>query len=146
MKRAEEFFTSQEREQIRATVAQAEGGTSGEIATMVVDASDSYREAEILGAVLLSGLLAVVVAVAIHHVTIWSYIPLVVLLYFPCWYLFRLVPCLKLPFAGRGRIAEAVRERAVRAFYEQGLYRTRQETGILVFISLRGIFFVLCRV
>lgn len=136
MKSSEEFFTPEERERIRAAVTQAERSTSGEIATMVVDASDSYREAEILGAVLLSGLLAVVAAVAIHHVTIWSYIPLVVLLYFPSWYLFRLVPRLKLPFAGRGRVAEAVRERAVRAFYEQGLYRTRQETGILVFISL----------
>jgi len=136
VKRAEEFFAPQERERVRAAVAEAEGGTSGEIATMVVDASDSYREAEILGAVLLSGLLSVVVAVAIHHVTIWSYIPLVVFLYFPSRYLFRLVPRLKLPFAGRRRVAEAVQERAVRAFYEQGLYRTRQETGILIFISL----------
>jgi putative membrane protein len=136
VKRAEEFFTPEERERIRAAVAEAERSTSGEIATMVVDASDSYREAEILGAVLLSGLLSVVVAVAVHHVTIWSYIPLVVLLYFPSWYLFRVVPRLKLPFAGSLRVAEAVRERAVRAFYEKGLYRTRHETGILIFISL----------
>lgn len=136
MKKAEEFFTPEERGRVRAAVAEAEGSTSGEIATMVVDASDSYREAEILGAVLLSGLLSVVAAVASHHVTIWSYIPLVVLLYFPSWYLFRLVPRLKLPFAGRRRVAEAVRERAVRAFYEKGLYRTRHETGILIFISL----------
>ncbi|ABB31607.1 protein of unknown function DUF477 [Geobacter metallireducens RCH3] len=136
MKRAEEFFTPKERERVRAAVAETERGTSGEIATMVVDASDSYREAEILGAVLLSGLLSVIVAVTIHHVTIWSYIPLVVLLYFPSWYLFRRAPRLKLPFAGRRRLAEAVRERAVRAFYEKGLYRTREETGILIFISL----------
>ncbi|GLI36630.1 hypothetical protein KI811_15365 [Geobacter hydrogenophilus] len=136
MKREAEFFTPGERERVRAAVAEAEGSTSGEIATMVADASDSYREAEILGAVLLSGLLSVILAVVIRHVTIWSYIPLVVLLYFPCWYLFRLVPRLKLPFAGRRRVVEAVRERAVRAFYEKGLYRTREETGILIFISL----------
>jgi len=136
VKKAEEFFSPTERERVRVAVAEAEGNTSGEIATMVVDVSDSYREAEILGAVLLSGLLSLMVAVAIHHVTIWSYIPLVVLLYFPSWYLFRLVPRLKLPFAGRRRVAEAVRERAVRAFYEKGLYRTRHETGILIFISL----------
>lgn len=120
MKRAEEFFTPKERERVRAAVAETERGTSGEIATMVVDASDSYREAEILGAVLLSGLLSVIVAVTIHHVTIWSYIPLVVLLYFPSWYLFRRAPRLKLPFAGRRRLAEAVRERAVRASTKRG--------------------------
>ncbi|QSV44894.1 TPM domain-containing protein [Geobacter benzoatilyticus] len=136
MNKADDFFTPGERERIRAAVAESERGTSGEIATMVVDASDSYREADILGAMLLSGLLSVIVAVAVHHVTIWSYIPLVVLFYFPCRYLFRLVPRLKLPFAGRLRLAETVRERAVRAFYEKGLYRTRGETGILIFISL----------
>jgi len=31
---------------------------------------------------------------------------------------------------------EAVRERAVRAFFEKGLYKTRDETGILIFISI----------
>lgn len=136
MKKADDFFTHEERERIRAAVAESERLTSGEIATMVVDASDSYREAEILGAVLLSGLLSLIVAVAVHHVTIWSYIPLVVLLYFPCRQLFRFVPRLKLPFAGRRRLVETVRERAVRAFYEKGLYRTQGETGILIFISL----------
>lgn len=136
MKRAEEFFTPAERERIREAVAAVEAGTSGEIATMVVDASDSYREAETLGAVLLAGLLAVAVAVAAHHVTIWTYIPLVFLLFLPCRLLFRSFPRLKLPFAGNRRVAEAVRERAVRAFFEKGLYRTREETGILIFISL----------
>jgi putative membrane protein len=34
------------------------------------------------------------------------------------------------------RMVLAVRERAVRAFYERGLYRTRDENGILIFISL----------
>lgn len=134
--RADEFFTPEERARIRGAVAAAERETAGEIATMVVDASDSYREAETLGAVLVAGLVAVAVAVAAHHVTIWTYIPLLFLLFLPCRLLFRLSPRLKLPFAGRRRVEEAVRERAVRAFYEKGLYKTRDETGILIFISL----------
>ena len=36
----------------------------------------------------------------------------------------------------RRGLEEMVSERAVRAFYEKGLYRTRDETGILIFISL----------
>jgi putative membrane protein len=135
-KKAHNFFSEAERERIRQGVEAAESRTSGEIATMVVDASDSYREAETLGAVLVAGLFAVIAAVAIHHVTIWSYIPLVCLFFFPTRYLFRRYPHLKLPFVGRRRISEAVRERAVRAFSEQGLHRTRGETGILIFISL----------
>jgi putative membrane protein len=130
-----EFFSDAEKEAIRQAVANAEARSSGEIATMVVPASDRYREAEQLGALLVAGLLAVAGAVMLHHVTIWTYIPMLCLLYFPVLLLFRRFPRLKLSFVGPRRQAEAVRERALRAFYEKGLYRTREETGILIFIS-----------
>jgi putative membrane protein len=131
-----DFFTAAEKEQIRLAVVDAEARSSGEIATMVVAESDRYREAEQLGTLLVAGLLGVILAVLLHHVTIWSYIPLVCLLFYPVLLLFRRFPRLKLSFAGQRRQAEAVRERALRAFYEQGLHRTRGETGILIFISL----------
>ncbi|WP_026840324.1 TPM domain-containing protein [Citrifermentans bremense] len=133
---AEEFFSPEEKERIREAVVQAEKRTSGEIATVIVWASDRYREAEALGALLLAGLVAVVAAVAIRHVTIWSYIPLVFLLFYPALKLFHRFPRLKLSFAAAGRVADAVSERALVAFYQQGLYRTKEETGILIFISL----------
>ena len=133
---ATEFFSAAEKEAIRSSVADAETRSSGEIATMVVLESDRYREAEELGALLLAGLLGVVVAVALHHVTIWTYIPVVFVLFFPALLLFRRFPRLKLSFAGAQRQAEAVSERALVAFYQQGLYRTEHGTGILIFISL----------
>jgi putative membrane protein len=159
-KRSEGFFSEEENSRIRAAVEAAEAGTSGEIVAMVVDRSDSYREAEILGAVLTSALLALLVEVAIqfvslwvstagwghggqleaelvlYGVSVWTYVPLTFVLFFPLRHLFRKCEPLKLPFVGRKRIQEAVRERAVRAFYEKGLYRTRDETGILIFLSL----------
>jgi putative membrane protein len=131
-----EFFSDAEKELIRQAVAKAETRSTGEIATMVVPESDRYREAEQLGALLVAGLVAVIAAVALRHVTIWTYIPLVGLLFYPMLVLFRRFPRLKLSFAGPRRQAEAVRERALSAFYEKGLYRTREETGILIFISL----------
>ncbi len=153
------FFNDKDKEAIRVAVETAESSTSGEIAPMVVDHSDSYREAEVLGGVLLAGLLAFIISVLIEYaavsagtaewggtnnnthflhygIYIWTYIPLVILFFFPSRYLFRRYPALKLPLVGRKRIEQAVRERAVRAFYEKGLYKTRDETGVLVFISL----------
>lgn len=130
------FFSAEEKEAIRRAVADAETRSSGEIAVMVVQESDRYREAEELGALLLAGLVAVIAAVVLHHVTIWIYIPMVCLLFFPALFLFRRLPRLKLSFAGPRRQAEAVRERALIAFYEKGLYRTAEETGIIIFISL----------
>ena len=133
---AERFFTDSEKERIRQAVQAAELSTAGEIATMIVDESDRYLESELAGSLFLAALLALAVAAATHHVTIWSYIPMVVILYLPSRLLFDKFPRLKIPFAGRARISDAVRLRAVRAFYEKGLYRTRHETGILIFMSL----------
>ena len=130
-----DFFSAVEKDSIRRAVADAEALSSGEIATMVVWESERYREAEQLGALLVAGLVGVILAVVLRHVTIWTYIPLVCVLYLPLLVLFRHYPRLKLSFVGRRRQAEAVHDRALRAFYEQGLYRTREETGVLIFIS-----------
>ena len=144
--KAQGYFSEDEKEKIRRAVETAEAGTSGEIATMIVDHSNRYPEAEVLGGVLVAGLAALVISVAAHYVailshipldmTIWSYIPLVFLLYFPARSLFIRFPRLKLPFIDTRRLMHAVRERAVRAFFEKRLYKTRDENGILIFISL----------
>jgi putative membrane protein len=134
-KNAGNLFSETEKEKISTLVKNAELETSGEIAVMVVDASDSYREAEFLGAVLLSALIALILAVALHQVTIWSYVPAVIIFWFPALYIMRLIPRFKLTLAGRNRLEEAVRERAIRAFFEKKLYRTREETGVLILIS-----------
>ncbi len=160
MKQAGHFFSEEEKEKISAAVKAAEANTSGEIATMVVDRSNSYREAETLGAILLSGLLSFIIEVLLEYIavsnwnndwnnlkfsgtdfllyggSIWTFIPMVFLFFLPVRYFFKRCPVFKLSFAGKRRIDEAVRERAVRAFYEKGLYKTRDENGILVFISL----------
>ncbi len=133
---AEKFFNEEERQRIAQAVAEAEEGTSGEIATMVVARSDSYCEATSLAAVLTAAFVSLVLAIASHHVTIWSYLPITLLLYFPARHAICRLPRLQRPLISRRRMEECVRQRAVRAFYEKGLYRTRNETGILIFISL----------
>jgi putative membrane protein len=134
--RAKDFFGKAEKEKIRQAVAEAEKSTTGEIAVMVADASDPYRDAEILGALLMSGLISVVLSLALQHITIWFYIPAVFVLFFPLWYLFKRMPHLKLALVSHHRADGAVRDRAILSFFEKGLHRTRNETGILIFISL----------
>lgn len=134
--RATTFFTPAETEAIRQAVAAAEVGTIGEIVPLVVDRSDDYREALLAAALLLAALLALLVLILVHHDSIWWYLPLVTLFFVPLRYLVGRMPYLALAFISRRRFAQAVRDRAVRSFYEQGLYRTRAATGVLIFISL----------
>jgi putative membrane protein len=148
--RATDFFSKAEKEQIKRSVKAAETHTTGEIAVMLVDESDRYREAETMGAGALACLVSTVISLILdyavasswslvpdpHYTTIWFWIPVAVILLAPAWYLFRLFPHLKLVLLSRKRVETAVRERALLSFFQKGLHRTKNETGILVFISL----------
>ncbi len=134
--KSEKFFTAEEKERLKAITHEVESKTIGEIVIMVVDHSDHYIEAEVLGSVLLGSLLSLILTVLFFHSSIWSYIPLSFLFFFPCWLLFIKVEVLKKRFIGTRRKEEAVRLRAERAFFERGLYKTKKNTGVLFFLSL----------
>jgi putative membrane protein len=57
-------------------------------------------------------------------------------LFFPAWFLFKRSHALKIHCIGHKRKEKAVKERALKAFYEKGLYKTKHNTGVLFFISL----------
>jgi putative membrane protein len=134
--KADKFFTPEEKERLKATTQEVESRTIGEIVVMVVDRSDHYIEAEILGGVLLGGLLSLILTLLFFHSSVWSYVPLSFLFFFPCRLLFQRAEALKKLFVGIRRKEEAVKQRAERVFFERGLYRTKKNTGVLFFLSL----------
>jgi putative membrane protein len=134
--KSEKFFTAEEKERLKTATHEVESRTIGEIVVMVVDHSDHYIEAEVLGSVLLSSLLSLILTVLFFDSSLWFYIPLSFIFFFPCWFLFIKVELLKKAFIGVRRKEEAVRLRAERAFFERGLYRTKNNTGVLFFVSL----------
>ncbi len=136
MDRAKKFFSEAENNAITRAIKDAESNTSGEIAVMVVDRSDSYGEASALGAVALASIVALclelAVSAALHYSNIWSgsesrlmsliessvgyaslwtFIPLAFLLYLPSRLIFTRFPVLSTFFMTRKRIHEAVRRR-----------------------------------
>ena len=134
--KAEKFFTAEEKERLKAITQEVESRTIGEIVVVVVDRSDHYIDAEVLGGALLGSLLSLILTLLFFHSSIWSYVPLSFLFFFPCRFLFQKVDGLKKLFIGIRRKEEAVRLRAERAFFERGLYKTKRNTGVLFFLSL----------
>jgi putative membrane protein len=134
--KAETFFTPEERERLKATTKEVESRTIGEIVVMVVDRSDHYMEAEVLGGIILGSLLSLILTLLFFHSSVWAYVPVSFLLFFPCLLLFKRAEALKKLFIGVRRKEEAVRLRAERSFFERGLYRTKKNTGVLFFLSL----------
>jgi len=136
MKKASGFFTEEENKKIEEAVHAVECCTIGEVAVMVVDSSDEYREAAVLGGVFLAAVAAFSVTEIFFGASLTFFVPLCVLLFFPFRKFFSLLPELKKAFIGTRRKEEAVRERALRAFFEKGLYKTKANTGVLFFLSL----------
>ncbi len=130
------FFREAERLRIEETICAVENRTIGEIAVMLADSSEQYHDAEILASVFLGSLASLLLTLSFFHASLWFYIPFSILCFFPARLLVRSMPALKLSLAGVRRKEEAVRERAIRAFYEKGLHRTTANTGVLFFLSL----------
>lgn len=133
---AKDFFTKEEQKRIEAAVQAIEKRTSGEIVPMVVDASYEYPRAEILGGGLFSLAASVVLAWAFGNESIWVFLPFFVIFYILFKAFIRYTPALKRRLIHPAEIAEEVEEKALVSFLERGLHRTRDETGILILISL----------
>ncbi len=135
------LFPEQDRERIRKAVLDAESLTSGEIVPYVVDHCDPYEESEWRCAVTCWVLAAVGLLIP-ELMSPWplygpSEIVLVSLLAGVVgWLLARYVPAVKRLFAGRHLMMRRITQRASEAFLAEEVFKTRERTGILIFVSL----------
>ena len=134
--KAKLFFTTEEQRRIEAAVRAAEERTSGEIVPMIVGAASDYPRAEIVGGGLYALAFAVLISWYFGRSSVWVFLPAFLLLYLPFKLLVRHWPALKLRLLHPAEITVAVEEKSMVAFLERGLHYTRDETGILILISL----------
>ena len=133
---AREFFSEEEKRKIEAATRNVESRTIGEVVVMVAGSSDPYVEADLLGGVVLGSLLSFVLTAFFFHSSIWSFVPISFIFFFPAEWFVRKVSPLKTLFISREKKDDAVRRKAISAFYEHGLYKTRKNTGVLFLLSL----------
>lgn len=139
------LFTDAEREQIRNAVEEAERRTAGEIVPYVVGRSGQYEIAAWRG-----GAFGALIAAVIGLAVAWSYDGWGLGWLYSAWgmvivmtvggVLGALVAWFVVPLrrllGGPSRMAERVHRRAQAAFLEEGVFATRDRTGILLFVSL----------
>ncbi len=160
--KSETFFTENETKAIESAIKDAESRTSGEIVTMVVDQSDSYRDIDLIAGLLISAIISVYPAELVYAASesiirklipsmnwlsqipdgmrfitgLSSFIALTIILSFPVKIIFKRFASLKRFILSIKRMDAEVRERALRGFNEHGLNATRDATGVLFLISL----------
>jgi putative membrane protein len=142
MSRLDDLFSDAATDRIRTAVANAEKRTSGEIVPYVVEASDSYAGSCWLSA-LLGALGGPLVALALYEwFELWG-VPPVVWLLGPVlagtlvgYLAARWISPWRLWLVGEETLERRTRRRAAVAFLEEEVFRTRDRTGILIFLSL----------
>ncbi|MFC1891185.1 TPM domain-containing protein [Thermodesulfobacteriota bacterium] len=136
------FLSESDREKIKAAVSDAEKLTSGEIVPMVVSSSYHYPVSDIAGAVTIALPLSVILTILLGGWlwlgtnNMWLFIPVFAVTSFIFHQIVKHTLWLKRLFVSKREMNEEVEEAAITGFFNQGLYRTRDETGVLVFISI----------
>jgi putative membrane protein len=139
---AGQFLTDEERDRVRSAVTEAERTTSGEIVPMIVSSSYHYPMADVLGGVAISLPLALIVTPLVGRwfwigaQNMWLFLAFFIALFFLFHQVVKRTPWLKRLFVSPTDIEEEVEEAAIVNFFREGLYRTREETGVLIFVSL----------
>jgi len=136
------FLSEADREKIRGAVEKAEGQTSGEIVPMVVSCSYHYPMANVIGAIAMAFPLSILLTPIVGELfwigsmNMWLFIGILTVTFTGFHEMVKHVPWLKRVFISKKEIEEEVREAALTSFFKEELYRTRDETGILIFISV----------
>ncbi|MBI3596630.1 MAG: TPM domain-containing protein [Nitrospirae bacterium] len=135
MRKVRRYLSPNNEERIRRAVADAESRTRGEIVPMIVHASDSYAHLHVAGGI------AFAVTAFVLGMVLWPrshpawFLMLELLGYVLGSLLFR-IDGVKRLFLTHREMETKVFDRALRAFYEHELHRTREATGILILASL----------
>ena len=138
----ERFISKMDRDKIEACVREAESRTRGEIVVMVVPRSYGYPMADLLGATALSLPVAIALTPEMGGLfwagpwNLWIFLALLIPLFLVFHQTVKRVHRLKRWFISGKEMEDEVREAAQIQFFRKGLYRTREETGVLIYISV----------
>jgi putative membrane protein len=139
---ASKYLSSRDLERIDEAVQSAEKETSGEIVCLIQSASYHYPMANVIGATALALPLSLATTpllgawLWLGPQNMWLFLSLFAVC-FPVFYLLaNHVAWLKRHFISQRELDEEVQESAITGFFQHGLYRTRQATGVLLLISI----------
>ena len=139
---AQNFLTDAERSLVENAVKAAEKLTAGEIVVMIISSSYQYPLANVIGATTIALPLALILTpltgswLWIGAQNMWLFLGFLTVFFILLHEIIKRTGWLKRFFISQREIDDEVEEAAVTQFFDQGLYRTRDQTGVLVLISV----------
>lgn len=133
---AKHFLTEEEQAKIVECVKEVETTTSGEIVPVIADESHHYPSAESFGSMVFAMILGLAGCQLAGRTDMWTFLAVFLGLNMVFRFVLRRFPAVKKPFVGKARMKEEVEEGALNAFYDNGLHLTRDQTGIIIYVSV----------
>jgi len=133
---AQQFLTRNEQDRLIKCVQDVESRTSGEIVPVIASISYDYPRAAHLGGLILGIVAALVLSLILGRNDLWVFLALFLPFYVLISRLFMMYPRLRRPFITKAEMREEVEEAAITAFHANGLHRTRDMTGIIIYVSV----------
>lgn len=139
---AESFFSTEEQQRICTAVHKAEAKTSGELVPILVCESHAYPLAAARGGSLIALVLALLLTAPIGGMfwlsasNMWVFLGLFLSFFWLFNFMVKKTPPLKRFFLFADEMDVEVGNSAFAAFFEERLYKTRENNGILIYISL----------
>jgi len=139
---AQSFFSAEEQKRICDTVHSAELKTSGELVPMIMSESHSYPMAAVRGGVFIALITALLLTSPIAEMfwlepgNLWVFLSLFFPLFCIAHFTINRSYKLKRWFLFNDEMDAEVQNAALTSFFTERLYKTRDENGILIFISL----------
>ena len=142
----QKLFTDKDKKAVADALISVEAVTSGEIVPVVTEESGHYKSVELWFSVAIAycAALAAYAGLVIFADKLSLYLPVreqwlllsIHIIGFACGLLLMRISRLKSLFIFKRLSEKRVYDAALLAFYEQGLYKTRDRTGILIYVSL----------
>ncbi|MGD9925281.1 MAG: TPM domain-containing protein [Pseudorhodoplanes sp.] len=127
------LISDDDKKRISATIAAAERTTAGEIFCVIARQSGDYRLVPIVWAAFAALLLPFPLILLTTMTAHWIYIAQLAL--FVVAALLLSIPAIRFHIVPRRRMQEQAHAEAVRQFLAQGLHKTENRTGVLIFAS-----------
>jgi len=138
----ERFLSQAERQKIESCIRAAETRTRGEIMVVVVGSSYHYPGADLRAAAAFAFPIAVALTPFLGGLfwagpyNIWIFLGALIPMFLVFQAAVKKIPSLKRIFISAREMETEVQEAAEIQFYKKGVYRTREETGVLLYVSV----------
>ena len=129
------FLSAEEKQKISAAIRNVEAGTQGELLCVITSASNDYRYLPLFWSVLVTLLVPAVIWMSGVWWNAWEIYFAQIAVFLVVMTAFQWGPVKMRLIPKHAQIMHAAR-RAREQFYAQGLHRTRERTGVLLFVSV----------